>query len=104
MAKKVVDADVLLEKLDHMMGRSWVSQTYYSGSGYGGNSIEDAMRNAGNQMSMQISQNVNNAMNMLIIEMRMAIRAASFDETAGLCGLCRPMEGECLPTDYRPIR
>lgn len=102
MAKKVVDADILIEQLSRMQGRSWVNSSYYNGGGYGGNSIEDAMRNAGQMIASQVNANVTTAMNMMLMELRNAIMVAQRDEDGGLCGLCRVVPDEALPTDYRP--
>ncbi|MNK72310.1 hypothetical protein D3C87_917830 [compost metagenome] len=100
--KKVVDADILLEKIQSMSYRAWVNTPYYSGSGYGTNNIEDAMRNAAQMMTSQIAQNVNAALTTMLIELKMAVEAASRDEDGGMCGLCRVNPDEILPVDYRP--
>lgn len=100
--KKVVDADILMDKVQQMSYRSWVPTTYYSGSGYGSNNIEDIMRNAGQMMASQIAANVNAAMTTMLIELKMAIENASRDEDGGMCGLCRVNPDEILPVDYRP--
>lgn len=100
--KKVVDADILLERVQNMSYRSWVPTTYYSGSGYGSNNIEDIMRNAGQIITSQIAQNVNMAMTTMLTELKMAIESASRDEDGGMCGLCRVNPDEILPVDYRP--
>ncbi len=101
--KKVVDADILLERIQNMSYRSWVSTPYYSGSGYGCNNIEDALRNTAQVMTSQIAQNVNAAMSTLLVELKMAIESASRDEDGGMCGLCRVNPDEVLPVDYRSI-
>ncbi len=99
--KKVVDADLLLEKIQQMSYRSWVHTPYYSGSGYGSDNIEDAMRHTAQIMASQIAQSVNTAMSSLLIELQIAIEASSRDEDGGMCGLCRVNPDEVLPVDYR---
>jgi len=103
MAKKVVDADILHAKIQSLTYRNWCGVGYYSGSGYNNNNVEDAMRAAAAQINSQIAANVNDAIRHVLMELQNAIVEASFDETAGLCGLCRPMDGECLPPDFRPV-
>lgn len=101
--KKVVDADILLEQIQQMSYRSWVPNSYYGGSGYGVNSIEDAMRQTSLMITSRISQDVNVAMSQMINELRMAIERSTRDEDGGMCGLCRVNPDEVLPVDYRSI-
>lgn len=100
--KKVVDSDVLLERIRQMTYRTWCNAPYSSGSGYGINNIEDAMRHVAQLTSSQIAQTVNAAISTMLIELTMAIETASRDEDGGMCGLCRVNPNEVLPVDYRP--
>lgn len=97
--KKIVDADILINKLRMMTGRNWAT-TYFSGNTYHGD-LSAALNMVGQQITMQVNQSINAAMTTMIYELQRAIEESSRDEQGNMCGLCRPHEGG-MPVDYRP--
>ena len=101
--KKVIDADIMLEKIQQMTYRDF-AVTPYTSQQYYGDDMEIALRNLNNQINIKVAEAIRQSLQIMLLELTHSIRESVRDEDGGMCGLCRVDPEQHLPMDYRPVK
>jgi len=100
--KKVIDADVMRNRLPMLAGKSYSSSYMNGGYSSGNYDIDNAMRMMNQAIASQVATSINQAFTIFVYDLIQIVDEAERDEHDGMCGLCRTDPDDMFPTDYRP--